>query len=75
MKTNVYSTVELHALAAANAPNPSREIIEMYHKYDIEKNPLNERGLPKWRTELEIIADYKLDFADTLFKRFDQRQA
>ena len=67
---------ELVALAAANAPNPSRDLIELFHKYDMDKNPHNEAtdGKARWRTEIELIADYKLDFAQVLFKRLEGRQ-
>jgi hypothetical protein len=75
MKTNHYTQQELFALAAANAPNPSRDIMELFHKYDMDRNPTNEAGKPRWRTEIQIVADYKLDFAEVLFKRLAERQA
>jgi hypothetical protein len=64
---------DLLALAAANAPNPSRDIIELFHKHDVDHNPYNEPSKKKWRTEIEIIADYKLDCAEVLFSRLNMR--
>lgn len=65
---------ELLALAAANAPNPTRELIDQFHKFDVEKNPYRDKDKPSVRTEIEIISDYKLDFAETLFKRMAARK-
>lgn len=73
MELKNFTHEEMIALAAANAPNPSKEIIEIFHKYDMDRNPHNESGKPKWRTEIEIVSDYKLDFAETLFKRLESR--
>lgn len=75
MVFNHYTRDELIALAAANAPNPSRAIIEMYHDYDISRNPDSDPNKPKWRTEIEIVADYKIDFAQTMMQRLKERQA
>lgn len=61
---------ELFALMAANAPNPTKDHIQMMQKFDMSRNPHND-GPPKppLRSEYEIVADYKLEMAEALMKR------
>lgn len=61
---------ELFALMAANAPNPTKDHIQMQQRFDMSRNPHND-GPPKppLRSEAEIVADYKLEMAETLMKR------
>jgi len=56
-------------LFAAMAPNPSDAHIELQYKLDKMKNPHNESHKPKLRDSIEIIADYKIEFAKLMINK------
>lgn len=56
-----FTREELIALAAANAPNPSKEHMDLQRTMDRNRNPFNyPPPKPQQRTDEQIVADYKL---------------
>lgn len=59
-------------ILAAHASAPSESEIERQIAYDRGRNPYNDDHKPKHRSRLEIVADYKVEYAKTVLKKLKE---
>jgi hypothetical protein len=53
---------------ATFAPRPSKDRINLHMKMDRNRNPHNDSHKPPIRSETEIIAELRYEFADAMMK-------
>jgi hypothetical protein len=51
---------------AGQAPEPSKDWIDLHHSIDRSRNPHNDSYKPRIRETIEIIASYKYAYADAM---------
>lgn len=56
------------------APEPDKATIDMHYKQDMQANPHNDSYKSPRRSEQEIIADWKYQWAITMIQRFNKNQ-
>ena len=54
---------------AVFSPEPTEDYIERQKEYDKSRNPHNDSYKPLQRTTLEIIADFKWEYANIMIMR------
>lgn len=59
-------------LFCAMAPNPDEATVSMQAQFDKRRNPYNEGHKPKLRDTMEIIVDYKIEFAKMMLMKVSQ---
>lgn len=65
------SKEDMLVLFAASAPPMSESYIQLQQNSDRNRNPHNDSYKPKLRSRDEIIADYRVEFAETQLKAFE----
>jgi hypothetical protein len=60
---------------AAHAPQPTDALIMMERQSDRHRNPHNDSRKPKIRTETEIIASLKYEYADAMIAERERSNA
>lgn len=60
--------MDLRDYFAAHAPNPDENYITMHQSMDHNRNPNNDPDKHKRRSKIQIIAEYKFEYADAMMK-------
>lgn len=55
-----------------DTPNPPEDHIKYEMQYDRSQNPHNDSYKPPLRSRNEIIADFKIKYANDMIKRFNK---
>lgn len=72
-KNTLMKEASIFEILFVNAPEPSKEAIRLSMQMDQQKNPHNDSYKPALRSEQQIIADYKFDYAQAMVRRFNER--
>lgn len=56
-----------------SAPEPTQEQVGQQMHRDKQRNPHNDSHKPKLRDSLEIVVDYKLEFANMMLNKIEQQ--
>ena len=61
-----YAGMTLRDYLAAHAPEPSLDWLRLQMAHDKSMNPYNDSYKPPIRTEVELCAEYKYQYADAM---------